>query len=141
MTTDLGDFLPVVFLFVIAGGFAAASLGVSLLLAPRKPTPEKLAPYECGIVPEREPAERFPVRFYLVAMLFILFDIEIIFLYPFAVAFDALGWFGLAEVGIFTAILLFVYVYVWRAGVLDWNEALRARYARRSTVHISEKAA
>src|SRR3712207_6292497 len=97
------EYLPLFVMFVLAFIFAWASFLASGLLAPKRPTAAKEAPYECGIVPTREPAERFPVRFYLVAMIFIIFDIEIIFLYPWAVRFDALGGFGLVEMIIFSA--------------------------------------
>jgi NADH-quinone oxidoreductase subunit A len=81
-----------------------------------------LAPYECGIVPERVPkGERFPVKFYLVAMLFIVFDIETIFLFPWAVEFRRLGLFGLVEMVVFIALVLVAYVYVWQTGGLDWG--------------------
>src|SRR5262245_48763985 len=91
------EYLPLLVLFVLATIFGAASFVASRLLAPRRPTAAKEAPYECGIVPSKEPAERFPVRFYLVAMIFIIFDIEIIFTYPWAVRHEALGSFGLVE--------------------------------------------
>jgi NADH-quinone oxidoreductase subunit A len=125
---ELGDYLPIAFMFLLAGGFVAVSLGVSYLLSPKKPTAEKLAPYECGIVPEVEPVQRFPVRFYLVAMLFVIFDIEIIFLFAWASRFTDLGWFGVGAVAIFTLLVLETLVYVWRRGALDWNIPRRARY-------------
>src|ERR1700737_4121939 len=93
----MNAYLPLLALMVLATGFAAVSFVASSMLGPRKPTAAKSAPYECGIVPTREPAERFPVRFYLVAMIFIIFDIEIIFLYPWAIVFDQLAVFGLVE--------------------------------------------
>ena len=93
----MAQYLPLLVMFVLAGVFAGVSFFASGLLAPRRPTAAKEAPYECGIVPDREPPERFPVRFYLVAMIFIIFDIEIIFLYPWAVIFRQLG--GLRAVG------------------------------------------
>src|ERR671925_334787 len=99
----MSDYLPILVMFVLATAFAALSFVASGLFAPRKPTAAKVAPYECGIVPTREPAERFPVRFYLVAMIFIIFDIEIIFLYPWAVISDRLGVFGLWEMVLFAA--------------------------------------
>jgi NADH-quinone oxidoreductase subunit A len=102
----------------------------SWLIAPKNPTPEKLAPYECGIVPLQEPAERFPVKFYLVAMLFVIFDVEIIFLFAWAVRFDQFGWAGILAVGIFIALLAETLVYAWKRGALDWNVARRERYRR-----------
>src|SRR5712664_3059828 len=95
------EYLPIFILFVLAFVFAFASFFASGLLGPSRRTAAKEAPYECGIVPTREPAERFPVRFYLVAMIFIIFDIEIIFLYPWAVVFRQLGPFGLWEMLVF----------------------------------------
>jgi len=120
-TSTLGEYLPIVLLAGLGFMFAAASLFVSALLRPHKPTPAKLSPYECGIVPERVPkGERFPVKFYLVAMLFIIFDIETIFLFPWAVEFRSLGLFGLVEMVVFIGLILVAYVYVWKTGGLDW---------------------
>ena len=119
----LSDYLPIVLLVVLAGGFAVASLAASSLLRPKRPTPAKLSPYESGIVAERVPADqRFPVKFYLVAMLFIVFDIETIFLFPWAVSFRQLGLFGLLEMTVFIALVFVAYVYVWKKGGLDWAE-------------------
>ena len=117
----MGQYLPVFVMLVLAVVFAGLSFLASRLLAPRRPTAAKSAPYECGIVPTQEPPERFPVRFYLVAMIFIVFDIEIIFLYPWAVANDSLGLFGLVEMVIFIATVFIAYAYVWRRGGLDWD--------------------
>jgi NADH-quinone oxidoreductase subunit A len=118
----LSDYLPILILLGLSTLFAVGSIAVASLVGPKNPTPEKLAPYECGIVPERLPRERFPVKFYLIAMLFIIFDVEVIFFYPFAVIFRELGLFGLAEMGIFVGMLLVAYFYIWRAGGLDWEE-------------------
>jgi NADH-quinone oxidoreductase subunit A len=112
-------------MFVLATVFAAASFAASSLLAPRRPTAAKLAPYECGIVPEHEPAERFPVKFYLVAMVFIIFDIELVFLYPWAVIFRRLEIFGLVEMGLFLLAVVVAYGYVLSSGALDWGPARR----------------
>ena len=117
----MGQFLPVLAMAVLAILFAALSRVASQLLAPRAPTIAKSSPYECGIVPSREPPERFPVRFYLIAMIFIVFDIEIIFLYPWAVRFDALKLFGLVEMVIFIATVFVAFAYVWRRGGLEWD--------------------
>ncbi len=118
----LGEYLPIALLAGLALLFAVGSLAASALLRPSRPTPAKLAPYECGIEPVRLPAgERFSVRFYLVAMLFIIFDVEVIFLFPWAVAFRELGLFGLVEMAVFLALVLVAYVYVWRGGGLDWS--------------------
>jgi NADH-quinone oxidoreductase subunit A len=101
--------------------FAALSFVASKLLAPRSPTIEKLAPYECGITPGRGLPERFPVRFYLVAMLFVIFDIEIVFLYPWALAHQQLGLFGLLSVLIFSALVFESFVYLIAKGALEWG--------------------
>jgi NADH-quinone oxidoreductase subunit A len=119
----LSDYLPIAVLAALAIMFGVASLGVSALLRPHRPTRAKLAPYECGIEPARLPAgERFPVKFYVVAMLFIIFDIETIFLFPWAVGFRRLGLFGLAEMVVFIGLVFVAYVYVWKRGGLDWRE-------------------
>ena len=127
---DLAAYLPIALMFLLGLAFAVVSLLASWKLAPNNPTPEKLAPYECGIVPLQEPAERFPVKFYLVAMLFVIFDVEIIFLFAWAVRFDQFGWAGILAVGIFTALLVETLFYVWKRGALDWNIARRLRYRR-----------
>ena len=117
----MGQYLPVVALIVLAVLFAALSLIASRLLAPRRSTVAKRAPYECGIVPGRESPERFPVRFYLVAMIFIVFDIEIIFLYPWAVNYRDLGVFGLVEVLVFAAAVVVSLLYLISKGALEWG--------------------
>jgi NADH-quinone oxidoreductase subunit A len=129
---ELVDYLPILVMLVLALGFVAVSLIVSRFVMPKNPTPEKVAPYECGILPETEPAQRFPVKFYLVAMLFVIFDVEIIFLFAWASRFNDLGWYGLAAVGIFTFFVLETLVYVWKRGALDWNVARRERYTKAS---------
>lgn len=126
LATELSEYLPVVILAVLALLFAVLSLAVSAMLRPNRPTPAKLAPYECGIVPERLPkGERFSVSFYTVAMLFIIFDVETIFLFPWAVGFRRLGLFGLVEMAIFIGLVFVAYVYVWQRGGLDWGHAER----------------
>jgi NADH-quinone oxidoreductase subunit A len=127
---ELVDYLPIALMFLLVVGFAGISLLLNRLIAPRAPTREKLEPYECGIVPLQEPVQRFPVKFYLVAMLFVIFDIEIVFLFAWAVCFYDLRWYGVAAVGIFTALLAETLVYVWRRGALDWNIPRRGRYRR-----------
>jgi NADH-quinone oxidoreductase subunit A len=125
---ELAEYLPIVILATLALAFAVLSLSASALLRPNKPTPAKLAPYECGIVPERLPkGERFSVKFYVVAMLFIIFDIETIFLFPWAVGFRQLGLFGLVEMAVFIALVFVAYVYVWKKGGLDWQRDERRR--------------
>jgi NADH-quinone oxidoreductase subunit A len=112
-----------VVLAALALVFAVASLVVSRLFRPHHPNPVKLSAYECGNEPVRLPrGERFSVKFYVVAMLFIIFDIETIFLFPWAITFRQLGVFGLVEMAIFIALVFVAYVYVWRSGGLDWSE-------------------
>ena len=123
----LADYLPLALMFLLGVGFAGFSFAFSYWISPKRPSPDKLAPYESGIVPLQEPTQRFPVKFYLVAMLFVIFDIEIIFLFAWAVNFRELGWFGVASVGIFTLLVLETLGYVWKRGALDWNVPRRAR--------------
>ena len=127
---ELFDYLPIAIMVVLGVGFAVVSLFISRLVAPSKPTPEKLAPYESGIVPEVEPVERFPVKFYLVAMLFVIFDIEIIFLFAWATRFSELGWVGVFTIAVFVALAIETLIYVWKRGALDWNPPRRERYLR-----------
>jgi NADH-quinone oxidoreductase subunit A len=117
----LADYLPIVLLAGLGTVFAVASILAARLLAPRRPTPAKVMPYECGIVPEQVPRDRFSVKFYVVAMLFIVFDIEAIFLFPWAVTFRQLGLFGLVEMVIFIGLVFVAYVYVWQRGGLEWD--------------------
>jgi NADH-quinone oxidoreductase subunit A len=121
-------YVPIVILTVLAGAFAVLSLAGSALLRPKRSLPAKAAPYECGIEPVRLPkSERFPVKFYVVAMLFIIFDIEAIFLYPWAVAFRSLGLFGLVEMIVFIGLVFVAYIYVWQKGGLEWEGVERVR--------------
>ena len=124
----LADYAPIIVMLLLAIGFVAVSLVASRLFSPDNPTPEKLEPYECGIIPEVEPAQRFPVKFYLVAMLFVVFDVEIIFLFAWASIWDSLGWYGIAAILIFTFFVFETLMYVWKRGALDWNVRSRARY-------------
>lgn len=117
----LADYLPILCMILLAALFAAASFTISKLLSPRRPTAAKDAPYECGIVPEQEPAERFPVRFYLVAMTFIVLDVEIVFLYPFMTVFRDLAFYGLIAMGVFLLTLLVPFAYLLSTGALDWG--------------------
>ena len=124
VSSNLGIYLPLVLLFVIAAAFALFSALLGPLLGPRRYNRAKLDAYECGIEPSPQPiigGGRVPVAYYLTAMLFILFDIEMVFLYPFAAAANALGFFGLVEIFLFIATVGFAYAYVWRRGGLDWN--------------------
>ena len=116
------QYLPVIALLVLSVLFAAISFVASRLLAPRSPNDRKQAPYECGIIPAAEdPNERFPVRFYLVAMIFIVFDIEIIFFYPWALSHRSLGLFGLIAVGIFALAVFESFIYLIGKGALEWG--------------------
>ena len=111
----------ILIMIALGAGFALTSVVLSGLLGPRHPTAEKSAPYECGMPPVGDARERQSVKFYLVAMIFLLFDIEVAFLYPWAMALRDLGWPGFVQVVLFMLLLLAGYVYVWRKGVLDWG--------------------
>ena len=113
--------LSITFMIALGLLFAVPSVVLSQLLGPRKPTPEKMAPYECGMPPVGDARERQSVKFYLVAMIFLLFDIEIAFLYPFAMALRELRWTGYIQLVTFFLILLAGYIYVWRKGIFDWG--------------------
>ncbi|HEY7917568.1 MAG TPA: NADH-quinone oxidoreductase subunit A [Acidimicrobiales bacterium] len=122
----MDNYLPILLLLILGIVFAAVSFVASSLLAPkRRPTAAKTAPYECGIVPEIEPPTRFPVRFYLIAMIFIIFDIEIVFLYPWAVIFRQLGSFGLVEVVVFAVVVFISFLFLISNGALSWGPAKR----------------
>jgi NADH-quinone oxidoreductase subunit A len=123
----MGQYLPVVALLVLAALFGGLSFFASGLLAPRRPSAAKEAPYECGIVPSREPPERFPVTFYVVAMLFIMFDIELIFIYPFAVDRAFLGSYALWEMIAFSVVFFAAFVYVVARGALEWGPVVKQR--------------
>jgi NADH-quinone oxidoreductase subunit A len=116
-------YTPVLALLVLAGGFAVFSVIMSAMVGPKRYNRAKLDSYECGIEPTPQPVGggRFPVRYYITAMLFIVFDIEIVFLYPIAVAFDSMGTFALVEMVLFIVPVFVAYVYVWRRGGLDWD--------------------
>jgi NADH-quinone oxidoreductase subunit A len=120
------DFLPIFFYLLIVVAIGALGIvGLSRLVGPRKDTAEKLSPYECGVPPVGDPHEKFPMKYYVIGMLFILFDVEIVFFYPWAVIFKEMnatwGLFGLIELAIFVLILLVGYLYVWRKGALEWE--------------------
>ena len=123
----LGQYLPILALLVLAVVFAVGSLIASGLLAPRNPNDKKRAPYECGIIPAKETPERFPVRFFLIAMIFIVFDIEIIFFYPWAVSHEGVGLFGLVAILIFSALVFESFVYLISNGALDWGPVKQLR--------------
>lgn len=117
----LTNYIPILILLLISTGLALIIIGLSFLMGPRRPTARKASPYESGMVPIGQAIRRFPAKFYLVAVLFILFDIEVIFLYPWAIVFRKLKVFGLVEMAIFILILLVGYVYVWKRGALEWE--------------------
>ncbi|WP_431269334.1 NADH-quinone oxidoreductase subunit A [Dankookia sp. P2] len=117
----LGEYFPILVFLVIAGGIAAAMVGGSLLVARQKPNPEKLSAYECGFEPFDDTRRRFDVRFYLVAILFIIFDLEVAFLFPWAVSLGQIGWFGFLSMIAFLGVLTVGFVYEWRKGALDWE--------------------
>jgi NADH-quinone oxidoreductase subunit A len=132
MSFDLADYLPILLMFVIATGFAVTFIGLSQFVGQRKRTRTKLMPYECGKDPVGSARERFSVKFYLIAMIFILFDIEVIFLVPWAVVFKLLSSpeYGLAnivffEMIVFIALLAAGLIYVIKKGALDWTESAR----------------
>src|SRR6187431_808765 len=117
----LTDYLPIVVMAGLAAVFAVGSLVASSMLRPHHPNPVKSSAYESGNDPVRLPrGERFSVKFYVVAMLFIIFDIETIFLFPWAVSFRSLGLFGLVEMSVFVGLVFVAYVYIWRKGGFDW---------------------
>ncbi len=129
------QYLPILLLLLVGALFAGGSVMGSKMLGPKRPTGAKDIPYESGIVPRYGPASRFPVRFYLVAMIFIIFDIEVIFLYPWAVMYHQLGKFGLAEMAAFAVVVFVSFAYLVSNGALDWGP--RQRRARRAPADMS----
>ena len=126
-------YVPILIMVGLVSVFAIASLAMSALFGPRRPRPAKSDPYECGITPERLPAaERYPVKFYVIAMLFIIFDVEAIFLYPWAVEFRALGLFGLVEMVVFVGLVFVAYAYVLKKGGLEWEDLDQPRPEQRA---------
>jgi NADH-quinone oxidoreductase subunit A len=117
----LGAYLPILLLVIVAIGFGLVSLVASSLIGQKKPSALKLQPYESGCDPVGTARERYSIKFYLIAMMFILFDIEAVFLYPWAILYKKLGVFGLVEMGLFIAILFVGYIYVWKKGALEWE--------------------
>jgi NADH-quinone oxidoreductase subunit A len=120
----LDAYLPLVLLLLLSGGFAVMSVIVASLVGPKRHNRAKLAPYECGIEPSPQPVVgggRIPVKFYVTGMLFILFDIEMVFLYPYAVSADAVGMFGFVAVTIFIVLITIPFVYEWARGGLEWD--------------------
>jgi NADH-quinone oxidoreductase subunit A len=117
----LAAWAPILIFLILVTGFALVSVIGSLILGMRKPTPEKLTPYECGMQPVGSARDRFSVKFYLVAMLFLLFDIEAVFLFPWAVVYRDLKLFGFFEMLLFIIAVLAGYIYVWKKGALEWE--------------------
>jgi NADH-quinone oxidoreductase subunit A len=114
-------YLPILIFAVLATAFPAAALLLGRLVRPARPNPAKLAAYECGIEPETQARGRYSVRFFLVALLFVIFDVDALLLFPWAVRYHQWGWFGVAEAGVFVSFLVVGYIWVVRKGVLDWQ--------------------
>jgi NADH-quinone oxidoreductase subunit A len=117
----LTRYFPVLVFIFVALGFGVVTLLLSYLVQPKYPEPEKLSAYECGSEPFSDARMPFPVRYYIFAMLFVIFDVEVIFLYPWAVVFNKIGLIGLLEMMIFIALFLVAYAYAWRKGALEWD--------------------
>ena len=117
----LRAYIPILLFVLIASGFAIFTLLVSRLVHAEKPNPVKLQPYECGIEPRSDARDRYSIRYYLIAMLFVIFEVETIFMFPWAVALDRLALFGLIEMLVFLFILVVGYLYAWRKGALEWQ--------------------
>ena len=117
----LGEYLPILLFLIVSTGIGIALLVLGTLLGPRRPESEKLSPYECGFEAFEDARMRFDVRYYLIAILFIVFDLEIAFVFPWALVFRELGVFGLAEMGVFLALLVIGFAYVWKKGALEWE--------------------
>ena len=114
-------YFPLLVLFALAGIVVIALLFIAQTVGPKRPNPVKAEPFESGNPPKGDARIRFSVRFYLVAMLFLIFDLEVVFLYPWAIYFRELGIFGLIEMGVFLTILVIGYIYVWKKGALEWD--------------------
>lgn len=117
----LENYLPILIFIIIGGLLGVIAQLIGYLLGPRRPDPEKNSPYECGFAPFDDARLPFDVRFYLVAILFIIFDLETAFLVPWAVVFRKVGWFGVAAMGIFLGILVVGFIYEWKKGALEWE--------------------
>ena len=117
----LQEYVPIAILLVLATVLAFVVVALGHLFGPKRPTERKSLPYESGMTPFGPGTRRMPVRFYMVAVLFILFDIEAVFLYPWAILYKKLGMFGLIEMGLFIVILFVGYIYVWKKGALEWE--------------------
>ena len=115
------QYLPVIIMFALSGFVVATFLGLGWALSPRNRTAVKLTTFECGNEPSGSAGGRFSVKFYLTAIIFIIFDVEVVFMYPWAVLFRKLGWFGFVEMAVFIGILVIGLLYVWRRGALEWE--------------------
>lgn len=114
-------YVPILILSLVAGGFAVSNVFLTLVVGPYRPTREKLAPYESGMTEIEPPRQRFPIKFYVIAMLFLLFDIEALSFFPWAVLLRSLHFAGFLEMLVFIAILVVGFVYIWKKGALDWQ--------------------
>ena len=117
----LAEYLPTLLFLIVATGIGVALILVGNLLGPKHPSAEKLSPYECGFAAFEDARMQFDVRYYLIAILFIVFDLEIAFVFPWALVFRELGVFGLVEMGVFLALLVIGFIYVWKKGALEWE--------------------
>ncbi len=117
----LTQYWPILLFLIVAGGIGTALLILGWLLGPRRPEPEKESPYECGFEAFEDARLKFDVRYYLIAILFIIFDLEIAFLFPWATVFDKIGVTALIEMGMFLLLLVVGFVYVWKKGALEWD--------------------
>jgi NADH-quinone oxidoreductase subunit A len=120
-TPVLAEYLPTLLFLIVATGIGVALIVIGNVLGPKRPNAEKLSPYECGFAAFEDARMQFDVRYYLIAILFIVFDLEIAFVFPWAVVFRELGVFGLVEMGIFLGLLVLGFVYVWKKGALEWE--------------------
>lgn len=134
----MAQYLPVLTLSLLAIGFAAGQIALARLVGPRNVNNAKYAPYECGIVPEVDPPKRFPVRFYLVALIFVVVDVEVIFLYPYVLMYRSLGLFGLIEMVVFSVAVVGCLIFLIANGALDWGPADVVRRPTEEVVRATE---
>ena len=117
----LENYLPVLVFIVIGGAVGCVMLAMGWMLGPSKPDEQKLSPYECGFEAFEDSRMKFDIRYYLVAILFIIFDLEIAFLFPWAIVLEQVGWFGFASMSVFLGILVIGFIYEWKKGALEWE--------------------
>lgn len=134
----MAQYLPIFTLSVLVVAFGMGQIALARLVGPRKANNAKYAPYECGIVPEVDPPKRFPVRFFLIALIFIVFDVEIIFLYPYVLLYRSLGIFGLVEMIVFSIAVVACLVFLLANGALDWGSSTRLRRPSEALVRATE---